>query len=128
MGDKVFSIIKWVIIGVLCISLVVLLKGNHDLKTSYEAYKKDGTYVNMYQSKTIKDLKKENTELYNSIKNKQDVNYAAVIKYKYIYNGDTVYISRKLPQIRDSLYTFSKKTDSISYDLKVMASNVEWYR
>lgn len=130
MSINVSDIIKWVLIILLGSFLIYLLKSNRELEYNYESYKKNGDYVVAYQSKTINDLKRENRTLYDSIKKKKDVKQAVIIKYRYVYNGDTIYIPRELPPIgRDSIYTFSKNTDSIEYNLKIKSSvQPDWYR
>lgn len=144
MNSKVFEIGKWVLIVVLGFLIIYLLKTNRDLESSYESYKKNGTYMRTYDSQTISGLKKTNKELYDSIKNKKDVKQAVIIKYKYVYNGDTVYIPRKLEELdsvyalrggklkilKDSTYTFtSDKSDSISYRLSVNSkTKPNWYK
>lgn len=104
MNSKVFEIGKWVLIVVLGLLIAYLLKSNHDLSYSYEAYKKDGTYMRTYDNQTISELKKTNKELYDSVKNKKDVKQGIIIKYKYIYNGDTIHLPIKLDPIPDSIY------------------------
>jgi hypothetical protein len=127
MKSKVFEIGKWIVIGILGVIIFLMLKTNKELNSSFEAYKKDGTYITMYQNQTIAQLKKTNRELYDSIKNIPDVTNAMIIKYKYVYNGDTIYIDRTLPPAPDSVYVFSKKSDTISYTAKVKtASKPQW--
>lgn len=130
MSGKIFEIGKWVLIGVLSVLLIVLFKSNHDLESSFKSYKKDGTLMITSQSQTIGQLKKSNRELYDSIKNIADVKQAAIIKYRYVYNGDTVYVNREVPIVsqKDSLYAFERKSDSISYKLNVKGTNIAWYK
>lgn len=129
MKDRVLVIGKWLITIVLGLIIIDLVKTNNELEYNYESYKKNGEYVNSYQSKTIGELKKQNRELYDSIKNKKDVKQAIIIKYRYVYKGDTIYIDRELPQPKDSVYTFSKKNDTISYAAKIKSScPPEWVK
>lgn len=128
MNGKVLEIVKIALIVLMSITIIVLWKNNSALTSSYEAYKKDGTYVTTYQSKTIKELKKKNKELYDSIKGIENVKQAIIIKYKYSYKGDTIYVDRKLPSIEDNVYTFKKNSDTISYVLKIKSDTVDWYK
>jgi len=144
MGNKVFEVGKWVLIVVLGVLIVYLLKTNRELNSSNESYRKDGTYMRTYDSQTISSLKKQNIELYDSIKGKQDVKQAIIVKYKYVYNGDTVYLDRKIGAIKggpltdnspakllkDSTYNFSGgKLDSLSYKLKINSPiKPNWYK
>lgn len=128
MGNKVFEIAKWGIIVLMGVAIIILLRGNRELRTSYEALKLDGTYVATYQSQTINELRKTNTELYDSIKRIRNVKQAAIIKYKYIYEGKTIYVPRELPQIKDSVYTYIKKSDTLSYKLSIKADSVQWHK
>ena len=127
MSGKVLEIIKLVLIVLMSVTIIVLWKNNGELKSSYEAYKKDGTYVKMYQSQTIKELKKQNKELYDSIKDIKNVKQAVIIKYKYKYNGETIYVDRTLP-IENNIYKFTKNTDTISYVLTVKSDTIDWYK
>lgn len=127
MSGKVLEIIKLVLIVLMSVTIIVLWKNNGVLKSSYEAYKKDGTYVKMYQSQTIKELKKQNKELYDSIKDIKNVKQAVIIKYKYKYNGETIYVDRTLP-IENNIYKFTKNTDTISYVLTVKSDTIDWYK
>ena len=128
MNSKVLEFVKWVLIVIMSVTIIMMWKSNKDLNASYEAYKKDGTYLVTYQSQTISELKKQNRELYDSIKGIENVKQAVIIKYKYVYNGDTVYIDRTLPPIENELYTFEKKSDTISYNLSVKGKEIEWYK
>lgn len=116
---NVFEIFKWVLIMVFVIVITLLFKDKKSLESSFEAYKKNGTYITQYQSKTIRELKKTNRELYDSIKDLKDVKQAVIIKYQYKYKGDTIYLDRELTPMKDSLYAFNKKSDTISYTAKV---------
>ena len=127
MSGKVLEIIKLVLIVLMSVTIIVLWKNNGELKSSYEAYKKDGTYVKTYQSQTIKELKKQNKELYDSIKDIKNVKQAVIIKYKYKYNGETIYVDRTLP-IENNIYKFTKNTDTISYVLTVKSDTIDWYK
>lgn len=128
MNKKVFDYGKWVVIVILCVLVGSLLKTNHTLESNYESWKKDGTYIRAYSSKTIGELKKENAELYAVIKKEKDVKQAVIIKYKYKYNGETIYVDRELPPLQDSIYRFAKTSDTISYNLLVKADKVSWYK
>lgn len=129
MSKNILDILQWVLIVIFGIVIITQLNVNKDLKYSFEAHKKNGEYIAAYQSKTIGDLKKENRELYDSLKNKKDVKQAVIIKYKYVYNGDTVKIDRKLPAKKDSIYTYSKSNDSINYTLTLKTyQQPEWYK
>jgi len=130
MSGRVLEISKWILIVLLLGLIIYLFTSNRELESSYQAYKKDGTYINTYQSKTISELKKENRELYDSIKklkDSKDVKQAAIISYKYKYKGETIKIDREIPLPNDSVYTFAKESDSISYSAKVKSQvKPEW--
>lgn len=128
MSNKVFEILKWAVIIVMGITILTMWKSNRSLNASYEAYKKDGSYLIAYQSQTINELKSKNRELYDSIKKIENVKQAVIIEYKYVYNGDTVYIDREIPPIENDLYVFEKKSDTISYNLQIKGKEVEWYK
>lgn len=87
-------------------------------------------YHIIYNDKTISQLKKENKELYDSIK-KYKNNLTDAIQFKYVikYNTDTVFISSSKPSNSLKIYSYSNKNDTLSYSLKI-ASNSEpsWYK
>lgn len=128
MTGKVLEIVKWVIIIIMSFIIVMMWKSNKELNSNYEAYKRDGTYLVTYQSQTISELKKKNKELYDSIDGINNVKQAVIIKYKYEYKGDTVFIDRIIPPIDNKLYTFEKKSDTISYNLSIKGKEIEWYK
>lgn len=128
MNNKVLEIVKLALIVFMSITIIVLWKNNSELKSSYEAYKKDGTYITTYQSQTINELKKKNKELYDSIKGIENVKQAIIIKYRYVYKGDTVYLDRQLASVENDIHTFTKNSDTISYVLKIKSDTIDWYK
>lgn len=101
MNKKVFNIVKLVSIIVMASFLVILAKGNHDLKTSFNMYKSNGLHVSSIQYKTI-DVTNNNKKLYTS-KHNWVSNYRkkVVVTYKYKDNTDNgvVYLDRLLSPV-----------------------------
>lgn len=54
---------------------------------------------------------------------------AIEIRYKYRYKTDTVYLTKSVKQsaLKDSVYDFVSDNDTVSYELKVKAKDVDWY-
>lgn len=84
------------------------------------------TYVNMYPSSSFESLKKENEQLYNELKEKDELIEAIKFTYKYNFDSTEKVIGDSIQT--DSLYHISVQNDTIGYDLKVWASNFYKYR
>lgn len=82
----------------------------------------------LHQDKSLSELKKENRNLYDSIKNvKSNLESATEIRYKYKYVTDTIFVDNtKIHQ--DSVYTFEENKNNIKTEVEVKASDVKWVR
>lgn len=80
----------------------------------------NSSYINEITS--LKDLKKENEELYNMLKHYQASSATEVIT-KFIYYSDTVYIN-KVEDTNDSTYQFQEP----NYDLAINALKLNYYQ
>ena len=89
--------------------------------------KSDTQYVNVSNSKEIKELKKINTELYDSIRKLNDVTEAIQIKYVTEYKLDTVF-SERIVVGTDSIYHYAQKSDTIDYNLDIKGNKIEWFK
>lgn len=128
--NKIMDVGQWILIGLLAVALFFTYTQNkemsEDLVTNTE-YSNGNEYVIVNKDNQISRLKKENKELYDSIKGLKNVSSAIQVKYKYRYVGDTVYVpSTKMAE--DSIYRYSTNTDTISYDLTIAANNVRWHK
>ena len=77
---KIIDIIQWICIIFLlmvCITGSIFKKSDNDFVKDTE-YQKEQTYVKIYESQTIERLKKENRELYDSIKRLNAVESACI--------------------------------------------------
>lgn len=136
MKKQILTII-FIVMGV---ALATLYVDNYLLKKSLEsqielAYQdgyKDGTFTVTKADEDIKKLKRENRELYDSIKSyKEKVSFLAQFKYQKVYVTDTVYIKPIEPKDSIVAYEYGNedKTDSLNYTLTI-GSVVEpnWYK
>ena len=127
--QKLIDVIQWIlIIGLSIVLLIGFIRQNKAFTKNAE-YEKNNTYVKIYESQNISKLKKENKALYDSIKKLKNVESAIEIRYKYRYKTDTVYLSKSVKQsaLKDSVYDFRSDNDTVSYELKVKAKDVDWY-
>ena len=119
MKKQILTII-FIVMGV---ALATLYVDNYLLKKSLEsqielAYQdgyKDGTFTVTKADEDIKKLKRENRELYDSIKSyKEKVSFLAQFKYQKVYVTDTVYIKPIEPKDSIVAYEYGNedKTDS----------------
>jgi hypothetical protein len=131
--SQINGIIQWIIIIGLSITCLFTCSRNNKFIHSIETNtNKENTYVKVYESQEINRLKKINKALFDSIKHLKDVESVVQVKYKYVYNTDTVFVEKEEPdwlkQIKDSVYNISSETDSISYNLKINAKYLKWYQ
>lgn len=125
---KIIDIIQWICIIFLlmvCITGSLFKKSDNDFIKDTE-YQKEQAYVKIYESQTIESLKKENRELYDSIKRLNDVESAIEIRYKYKYVTDTITKTEFVYNTNDSVYHYHNDNDTITCDIDVKANNLEW--
>lgn len=83
--------------------------------------------VNISNDKTLSELKKENEELYDSIRKLSDVKEAIQVKYVLKRDIDTVYMNNTyIPT--DSIYHYAQNSDTINYNLDIKGKDVEWFK
>lgn len=83
--------------------------------------------VNISNDKTWGELKRENEELYDSIRKLSDVKEAIQVKYVLKRDIDTVYINNTYIPI-DSIYHYAQNSDTINYNLDIKGKDVEWFK
>ena len=142
--QKTIDIIQWgFIIGL--IAMLVIQGVNYqqtkkDLVTSVE-YNKENTYVRIYVSQRLDKLKRENRELYDSIKKLNDVESGMVIKFREHYVTDTIMVDKFVVQ-RDtirvvadnnkvyesvvSIYHYTQNNDTVNLDIDIKAKELQW--
>lgn len=101
-------------------------KGNL-IKEEITFDKNEKQTVNISNDKTLGDLKKENEELYDSIRKLTDVKEAIQVKYVIERDIDTVYIDNTYIPL-DSIYHYAQNSDTISYNLGIKGKDVEWFK
>ena len=125
---KIIDIIQWICIIFLlmvCITGSIFKKSDNGFIKDTE-YQKEQAYVKIYESQTIESLKKENRELYDSIRRLNDVESAIEIRYKYKYVTDTITKTEFVYNTNDSVYHYHNDNDTITCDIDVKANNLEW--
>ena len=142
--QKTIDIIQWgFIIGL--IAMLVIQGVNYqqtkkDLVTGAE-YNKENTYVRIYESQRLDKLKRENRELYDSIKKLNDVESGMVIKFREHYVTDTIMVDKFVVQ-RDtirvvadnnkvyesvvSIYHYTQNNDTVNLDIDIKAKELQW--
>lgn len=127
--QNIIDVIQWVlIVGLSAVLLYGYLHTNSNLVNN-EEYSKDNTYTRIYESQKIEKLKNENKQLYDSIKTLKNVESAIEVRYKYKYKTDTVFVEKSLANVqpKDSIYDFHSDNDTVNYELKVKANDLQWY-
>lgn len=115
-----------ILISIIVVLALCLYNNNRtisELHTSINGYVNDSTYLVTYYSKSIKELKKENTELYNRIKKQDNVSSALQFSYLYKFKTDTVFVNNDSNLIK----VYEVNTDTMSYKLQIKADDVEYY-
>ena len=125
------------LVVVLCGFVVYFNYKLHKDATNYmETVEQDGVTTQHYYEREFNALKKENKELYDSLKKQQkNIESLSQFKYKIKYNTDTVYIESKeelnetLKGLPNNTYTYENETDTLSYELKINSKlEPNWYQ
>lgn len=119
-------IIQWLIIGILVLVGCLGYYKHKNLITKAE-YQNGQTYVKVYESGNLNQLKKENKELYDSIKKLSNVESAIEIKYRYKYITDTIKVTEFKYLEKDSLYHYVENNDTISMEIDLKAKDLQWF-
>lgn len=125
--QQIVDILQWVLIALLLILSVYVCYKNRQIAQNLEI-KKENTYLKIYDSQSIAALKKENKELYDSIKHLKNVESVIEIRYVNRYVSDTIYIKSDEPEPKDSVYHYENKSDSINYKLDIKAKELFWHQ
>lgn len=143
LTDKTIDIIQWILV-ILLLGLLVAQGINYNsvkkqLVTS-EEYNKKNTYVRIYQSQKLSELKKENKELYDSIAKLKNVESGMIIEFHEHYNTDTITVDKftikhdtlfvkennTIVEKADSVYHYTQDNDTIKLDIDVKAKDLKW--
>jgi len=143
LSEKTIDILQWalviILLGLLMVQGINYKKVNQQLVTS-EEYNKHNTYVHIYQSQTIRELKKQNKELYDSISKLKNVESAMIIKFNEHYNTDTIFVDKfsvkydtvyaKIDSVviekKDSIYHYTQDNDTIKLNIDLKANDLKW--
>lgn len=135
---KIIYIVQWVLIALLALILIFtwIFKKSDNLVTDLES-KTEQTYIKVYESDEIKSLKKQNKELYDSIKKLSNVESGIEIRYKYKYQTDTIWVTDFIKEEtaqKDSsinqpiIYQYTADNDTVRYDMEIKARDLLWAR
>lgn len=130
--QKIIQILQWLMIILLAISCFYFWRSSNDskgnlIKEEITFDKNEKQTVNISNDKTLGDLKKENKELYDSIRKLTDVKEAIQVKYVIEKDIDTVYIDNTYIPL-DSIYHYAQNSDTINYNLDIKGKDVEWFK
>lgn len=144
LTNKTIDFIQWALVVLLLVLLVVQGINYNTVKKQLitnEEYNKENTYVRIYQSQKLSELKKQNKELYDSISKLKNVESGMIIKFREHYNTDTIYVNKfemKRDTIRittnnnetvekvDSIYHYAQDNDTVNLSIEVKAKEMEW--
>ena len=135
---NVHNIFIWIMIAIilfLCGYVVYLNhKANSSIQTIETMTNNDSKYTQFYYEREFESLKRENRELYDSLKQQKEyITHLEQFSYRVEYRTDTVFTEAEIPDIvkelDDETYTYSNETDSLSYELQVNAKvEPNWYK
>ena len=91
----------------------------------------EGMYTKLYYDQTIESLKKENKELYDSLKSyKDEIDYLVQFNYEKEYSTGKVEIEKN-DTIKEEVKTFeytNEPNDTLEYDIKIgSVTEPSWY-
>mgnify|MGYP000624229255 CR=1 FL=1 len=128
--DIIFGVAAGVLVAISCNLAYKQYKRNQEIKalqSQIEFYTDSlNRYTKLYSSGSFSDLKKENKELYNQLKDKEALVEAIKFEYKYKYESKEEEVSK--PIETDSLYHFNVQTDTMGYDLKIWSTHLQKYK
>lgn len=129
---KIIQIVQWLIIlslAICCFWFWRSSKNNNEnlIQEELGFNKTDTQYVQISNDKDLKELKKMNEVLHDSIKKLSNVKEAVQIKYIIKRDIDTVFLDNS-NVIKDSIYHYSQVSDTINYDLDIKGKEVEWFK
>ena len=126
--DKIIKFLQWLLIVLLSLACAYFwLKSDSSVITDGNYKKSDTQFVSISSDRTLKELRKTNNELYDSIKKLNDVKEAIQVKYVTRYKTGTVYVD-KVIQGKDSTYHYSHNDDTIKYNLDINGNKVKWFK
>ena len=125
-GKRESILLRLGLLFVLAIACFVVFMGNRQIKHEREIAKEE-TYIKIYESQTIEQLKKKNKKLYDSLMVVSDKKpeSAIVIKWKYKYITDTIY-AESFTQDEDSVYHYVSDNDTVRTEIDVAARELAW--
>lgn len=127
--QKTIDVIQWLFIVVLVFMLIVQCLGYNKLKNDLvtsEEYRKENTYVRIYESQKMDKLKRENKELYDSICKLQDVESGMIIKFVERYHTDTIKADKFTLEDSLSTYHYAHDNDTVKMNIDIKARDLEW--
>lgn len=133
---KILDYIQWGVIGILLVICYFQATRLHDVKDEMTT-RTEESYIKIYDSQTIEDLRLRNRRLEDSIKSLSSLESVTEIKYVIKHHTDTVYRDSPFYMVKedsvstqpnDSIYHYEEKTDTISYTLDIKADNLYWHR
>ena len=132
----------YIIYGFLLVIIAILgfqvIKLNKDITTREENIgyydQVEYKYITVYDDSKLNELKKENKELYDQIKQyKKDIDYLIQFKNTTVYITDTIYCDTssvaKNEKTQVFEYTNKEPNDTLNYNLKISSTTEpEWYQ
>lgn len=123
----IVDIIQWILIIVLIFVIGFMWYKKHNTTIDENVVKTEQNYVKIYESQKISELEKENKELYDSIKNLQNVESAIEIKYVYRTKTDTITVEKFTQKIEeDSIYYVELDNDTVKTNIEIKANDLKW--
>lgn len=133
----VHKIVIWAMIIVIMFLSCYVIRLNKKMHTNIQTIEtmvnKDDKVTQFYYEREFKALKKENKELYDSLKSQKDyITSLEKFAYRIEYRTDTIFTEADIPEViqdlPDNTYVYESETDSLSYELQVNAKvEPNWY-
>ena len=126
-AKNVIDIIQWILIFLSIGACFYIHSSKSDYDRQSITQVQNDRYIRIYDSQRIESLRKENEELYDSIKKLNNVESAIQIKYVYKYKTDTIYVL-KHETGKDSVYHYTYDNDTLKYNLDIKANDLKWHK
>ncbi|MBP5458107.1 MAG: hypothetical protein J6Y37_16585, partial [Paludibacteraceae bacterium] len=123
---KVLDALQWAMIAVLAVLCVSIHIGQKYGGEGREVAK-ETTYMKIYESQKISELKKKNKALYDSVTKLSSMKpeSAVEIRYRYKHTTDTIKVT-EFVESPDSVYHYTGGNDTVKTEVDVKAVDLEW--
>lgn len=126
---KWVDIIQWALILLLMVVCLFDYFGGRSTRTYQPSaeLQRENTYIKIYDSQRIENLKNENKALHDSIKNIRNAETAVEVRYLIKHTTDTIKETQFVRDLaNDSIYHYTADNDTVQMNIDVKAAQLDW--